>query len=344
LLLSFGKLPYTELREILSVIYRKDPSVLLGPGIGEDAALIELGDDVLVVHADPITGAVENIGWLSVHVSANDIATRGVRPRWLVTVLLLPPGLEYKMIKGIVQQIRNAADEIGAVVVGGHTEITPGIDRPIVITTAIGIGKREKVIYTANARPGDFLVLTKGAGIEGTAIIASEFQHILKGKVSEEILLKAREFIREISVVREALAAFETGGVHAMHDATEGGVIGAVQEISIASGLSARVYEGKVPIREETLTICRILGLDPLRLISSGSLLLAVDPGKVEDVLKTISSLGIEVSIIGSLGEGRGVTLIRRNGEEEEILKPIEDELWRLLALEGTSRVKSLES
>ncbi len=330
--LPVGKLPYSELKRLLSIISKPDPSVVLGPGVGEDAALIDLGDRVLVVHSDPITGAVERIGWYSVHVSANDVATRGARPKWLTTVILLPEGSAPAYALEIARQAREAADEIGAVIVGGHTEVTPGLDRPIVVSTAFGVAEKGKVVSTANAQPGDVLVLTKGAGIEGTAILASEFRDRLAGKVSSETLERAKLFVRELSVVREAMLAVEVGGVHAMHDATEGGVLGAVQEMAIASGLSAVVFEEQIPVRSETAEICRILGCDPLRLISSGSLLIAVEPGRAGRLLRVLSEAGVPAANIGRLERGEGLTLVRKGGVEEKILEPITDELWRLLS------------
>lgn len=328
--LPTGKLPYDELRRLLSIIHHPNGSVLLGPGIGEDAALIDMGDKLLVVHADPITGAVEEIGWLSVNVSANDVATRGARPRWLVSVILLQEGAGPEVVESIARQIRDAADAIGAVVVGGHTEVTPRLDRPIVVTTAFGLVDKEKAVFTANAKPGDALILTKGAGIEGTAIIAGEFKSLLQDRVPEEVLKNARGFIREISVVREATAAVEAGGVHAMHDATEGGVLGAVQEMTVAANLSARIYEEMIPLREETRVICAALGIDPLRLISSGSLLIAARRDSASQVVEKIREAGVEASIIGSLEEGEGVTLVRRDGKQVRITEPVTDELWRL--------------
>ena len=333
--LPLGKLPIEELKKLLSIIYREDGSIILGPNVGEDAALIDLGSKVLVVHADPITGAIENIGWLSVNVAANDVATRGARPRWLVTVMLLPEGTGTETVEEIARQVRRAADRIGVVVVGGHTELTPRLDRPILVTTAFGVAEKDKVVYTAKAQPGDILILTKGAGIEGTAIIAREFRQMLEGKVESSVLERASRFIWEISVVEEAMTAVEAGGVHAMHDATEGGVLGAIQEMAMASRLSARVFEDSIPVRRETLEICRVLGVDPLKLVSSGTLLIAVQPSHAARVIEALKNAGREAAVIGRLEEGEGVVLVRRNGVEEKIKGPVIDELWRLYSEES---------
>jgi len=329
----YGKLPYNQLREILSKLSREDSSVILGPAVGEDAAIVDLGERALVVHADPITGAERDVGWLSVHVAANDIATRGVRPRWLLSVILLPERSDDRLLNEIVDQIRGAADEIDATVIGGHTEITPGLDRPIVITTAMGEGRKEEILTTAGARPGDKIVLTKGAGIEGTAILASELYDKIAGKVGNDILDRAKLFIKDISVVRDAMIAVRVGGVHAMHDPTEGGVLGGLQEMAMASNLGIYVEEERIPVRRETEIICRTLGVDHLKLISSGALLISVDPSKARDVVSELRREGIDASIIGHFREDRERVILRRNGEKVDLNTPVVDELWTILSI-----------
>lgn len=329
----YGKLPYDQLRKILAKLSREDSSVILGPAIGEDAALIDLGEKVLVVHADPITGAEKDIGWLSVHVAANDIATRGVRPRWLLSVILLPERSGEKLLNELVDQIRSAANEIDASIIGGHTEVTPGLDRPIIITTAIGEGKRGEVLTTAGAKPGDKIVLTKGAGIEGTAILASELYDKMIGKVEKDILERAKLFIKEISVVKDAMIAVKVGGVHAMHDPTEGGVLGGLQEMAMASNLGIYVEEERIPVRRETEVICRTLGVDYLKLISSGTLLIAVDPSKARDLVSELRREGIDSSIIGQFKEGEERVVIRKNGDKVDLNIPVVDELWTILSI-----------
>lgn len=326
----YGKLSQEELLELLGILTRRDPSVLLGPAIGEDAAIVDLGDKVLVTHSDPITGASELAGWLSVHVAANDIATRGVKPSWLVTTLLLPQTFSREQLKKLASQIRSAADEIDATVIGGHTEVTPGLDRPIIITTAFGVGEKKKYITTSGARDGDLLVATKDAALEGTSIIATDFHDKLLGKIDKSILENAKNFIREISVVKEALTAAQIHGVHAMHDATEGGILAAALEIAYASRLSIVLYEEKVPIRRETAQICRALGLDPLRLISSGTLLIAVQPESAPILIERLQKEGIKATIIGEFKKNGHSLLVKKTGEKIEIGLPVAEELWRL--------------
>lgn len=304
--------------------------VLLGPSIGEDAAILRPDGPLLAVHSDPVTGGGSLAGWLSVYVASNDIATRGIRPKWLLVVLLLREGVEEDELSGLVDQISSAAREIGAAVVGGHTEVTPGLPFSIVVTTAMGSG--EEVINTRDARQGDVLVLTKAVALEGTAILATELRERLTSLgVDEGLLERASGFIREISVVRDAMIARRHAS--AMHDPTEGGLVGGVQEMALASGNGFILYEEMVPIREETLAICDALGIDPLRLISSGSLLISVSRERADDLVKELRRGGVDASIIGELVDRRkGMRVLRGDGREEDASGPVMDELWRALS------------
>ncbi|RDD53399.1 MAG: AIR synthase [Candidatus Korarchaeota archaeon NZ13-K] len=329
-----GKLPPEFLKE--EVFSRlplpsKDERVILGPAIGEDAAIIKLGDELLAVHSDPVTGGGKLAGWLSVYVASNDIATRGVRPLWLLPVFLFREGADESEILGLVDQVGEAAGRIGATVIGGHTEVTPKLGFNIVVTTAMGVGKR--VLRTGDARKGDLIVMTKECALEGTAILSSELSERLTSEgLSREVLRRASRFIEEISVLEESMIAASFNGVHSMHDPTEGGILGGVQEMAFASGLGFRVYEDRIPIREETREVCRALSLDPLRLISSGSLLIAVERSKAEELVSAIERAGVRASIIGELIDRReGMIVLRRDGREEDASDPVLDELWRIL-------------
>jgi len=330
--LSVGKLDPTALKQlILSRLGRKDPRIMLGPNIGEDATVIDFGDRALVVHSDPITGAVENIGWLAVNICTNDIATRGVRPLWILTVLLLPEGFSTAQLKKITMQIDEAAKELGVAVVGGHCEITPGIDRPIIITTAMGETLKERFVRTSGAKVGDSIIITKGAAIEGTAILSQELNSILKRKVAKETIDRAKRFIKRISVVKDALTAVEVGGVHAMHDATEGGIAAGLQEIAWASNVGLIVYEKKIPIQKETETICKALEIDPLRTISSGALIIVAQPEKAEKILKALRGVGINAAVVGRVvDKKKGVFIVRKNGKRLNLSKPVKEELWKV--------------
>ena len=329
--LETGKLQPALLRQIvLSRLGTDDPRVLLGPHIGEDASVIDFGQKTLVVHSDPITGAVENLGWLAVNVCANDIATRGVRPQWLLIVILLPENTTATQLKSITSQIDEAAKKLGVAVVGGHSEITPSIKRPVVITTAIGETKKGKFLRTSGAKAGDHIIVTKGAAIEGTAILASELTEQLQGKIQPKTLERAKQLIRETSVVEDALTAAEAGEVHAMHDATEGGIAGGLQEIAWASNVGLIAYEEKILISEETEAICNALDIDPLKTIGSGALIISAGPRSARKIVASLEDKGIKASIIGkAVNRKDGTYILRKDGTRLDLSKPVKEELWK---------------
>jgi len=323
-----GKLPPEILKKyILSRVGVVDPSVIVGPSIGEDAAVIDIGDSkVLVAHVDPITGAVEFLGWLAVHIACNDVAVRGVRPRWLLPVLYLPENADLDLIDKITTQIDTAAKEVNAMVVGGHSEFTSGLTRPLISMTALGITEKGRYVTTSGARVGDVVLMTKTVGVEGTAILSTDFRDaLLRAGVPEDVIERGREFLKMISVVKEALILSDVGIPTSMHDPTEGGLIGGLVEIAYASNKTLEVWEGKIPIAEETALMTKALGLDPLRLISSGVLVATVPQERVEEAIKLLNQYGIKATVIGRVNEysGHYVVIRREDGRVEEI-----DELY----------------
>lgn len=333
--LAVGKLHPKMLRQVVySQLGTIDSRVLLGPHIGEDASVIDFGKKALVIHADPITGSVENVGWLAVNVSTNDIATRGIRPLWILAVLLLPENFTLTQLKSVTTQINQAAKQLGVAVVGGHTEVTSGIHRPIIVTTAIGETVNKKFVRTSGAKVGDALILTKSAAIEGTAILSHELRDFLRAKLTDKTLKKAEQFIRMTSVVTDALTAVEVAHnyVHAMHDATEGGVAGGFQEIAWASNVGLVVYEDRIRLYPETEAICKALKIDPLRTISSGALIISAENKVAEKIVASLKQKGIAASIIGKiLDKKKGVYIIRKNGIKLDLSKPVKEELWKAL-------------
>jgi hydrogenase maturation factor len=308
------------------------PRVVLGPHIGEDASVIDFGDRALVVHSDPITGAVENVGWLAVNVCTNDIATRGIRPLWILTVLLLPETFTTTQLKDITAQIDRASKQLGVAVVGGHSEVTVGINRPIIITTAIGETVDKKFVRTSGAKVGDSIIMTKGAAIEGTAILAHELSNFLEEKIGKKTIENAKKLVKMTSVVKDALTAVEAGEVHAMHDATEGGVAGGLQEIAWASNVGVVAHEKKIPVRSETDAICNALGIDPLKTISSGTLLIAAKPESAEKIVAALAREGLRASIIGKATErAQGIYIVRKNGAKLGLSKPVIEEMWNAI-------------
>ena len=319
-----GKLPPEILKKyILSRVGVVDPSVIVGPSIGEDAAVIDIGDSkVLVAHVDPITGAVEFLGWLAVHIACNDVAVRGVRPRWLLPVLYLPENADLGLIDKITTQIDTAAKEVNAMVVGGHSEFTSGLTRPLISMTALGITEKGRYVTTSGARVGDVVLMTKTVGVEGTAILSTDFRDsLLRAGVPEDVIERGRGFLKMISVVKEALILSNAGIPTSMHDPTEGGLIGGLVEIAYASNKTLEVWEGKIPIAEETALMTKALGLDPLRLISSGVLVATVPQERVEEAIKLLNQYGIKATVIGRVNEysGHYVVVRREDGRVEEI-------------------------
>jgi len=331
--LSVGKLEPNMLKQLVfSCLGAPNSRVILGPRIGEDASVIDFKDKVLVVHSDPITGAVENIGWLAVNIVANDIATCGVKPLWMLIVLLLPKNIDSTKLKHITGQINKAAKELGIAIVGGHSEVTPGIKRPIIVATAMGETEKEKLVQSSGAKIGDHVIVTKGAAIEGTAILSSELAELLQRKINSRIVEDAQKFIKKISVVKDALTAVKVGGVHVMHDATEGGVAGGLQEIAWASDVGIVVYEEKIPVYEETKLICEALQIDPLKTIGSGALIIAAHPEKAMKIMTALREKGIRASVVGKIvDKSKGSYILRRNGAKLDLTEPVKEELWRAL-------------
>lgn len=328
-----GKIPTAVLvRNVLRYKGVKDNAVIMGSSVGEDAALVSVGKDVLVLTTDPVTGTASDIGWLAVHINANDVACRGAKPRWFLCDLLLPERSNVRMVKTIMAQVDRAAKEIGVAVVGGHTEVTPGLKRPIVVGYMVGVVPRTRFVTSNGARPGDQLIMTKTVGIEGTAVLASDFAHKLRPKIGEKMLRRAKSLRSLISVVDDALIAVRVGGVRAMHDPTEGGLLQGVWELAEASHVGFLIHESRIAIRPETKETCSALKVDPLRLMSSGCLLIAADQRKSRLILRRLRVNGIQASIIGTMTERRrGRKMILLNGKAREVRASERDELYRVI-------------
>jgi hydrogenase expression/formation protein HypE len=313
-----GKLPAEHLARLLARHAPADPRVVLGPGVGHDAAVISFGDRYLVTKTDPITFASDEIGWYAVHVNANDVACTGATVRWFLATLLLPGGhTNPHRVDAIFDQIADACRELDIALVGGHTEITYGIDRPIVVGCMLGEMTPEQLVRSDGARPGDVLLVTKGIAVEGTAIIAREKGGDLAG-LDRSLLERCQGFLYDpgISVVRDAAVATAAGEVHAMHDPTEGGLATGLWELGEAAGVGLEVDEAAVPVLPETRTLCTRLGLDPLGLIASGALLMAVAPHDGAAVLAALKGAGISAARIGRVIEReRGIVLRGAMGE-----------------------------
>lgn len=315
--LPLGKPPLELLDRLLRAWEVRDPRVVVGPRLGEDAAILDLGDRYLVAKSDPITFTAEEIGWYAVQVNANDLAVRGARPCWFLMTLLLPEAkTDGTLVERIFAQVHEACQAVGATVVGGHTEITAGLDRPILAGTMLGEVDKARLVTTAGARPGDAILLSKGIAVEGVSVLAREGRERLAA-VPAEVVARSREFLRHpgISVLPEVKIALESVPVHSMHDPTEGGLATGLLELAMAGGIGLEVDEEAIPVLPECLALCRALGLDPLGLIASGSLLLTCPAECAETLLSAWRREGIGGRAIGRvLPAGAGCWLMQRQG------------------------------
>ena len=330
--LAVGKVPPGVLARLL---HGRTPAEgeAVGPGVGLDGAVLELdGGGFLVAASDPITFTADEIGWYAVHVNANDVACMGAEPRWFLATVLLPEGAPEAMAADIFEEMEEACREVGAGVVGGHTEVTPRLDRPVVAGTMLGV--TDRWLSSAGGRAGDAVLLTKGAGIEGTAILSGSLAEELRPAVGEEVLERGRRFLRDpgLSVVNDARIALAAGRPRALHDPTEGGVAGGVHELCEASGTGARIHRSAVPVRSETEAVCGALELDPMGLLGSGALLLAVPEPDAEGVLAALAARNVEAARIGTLEDrSEGVALVGSGDGVEALPRFAADEITRVL-------------
>lgn len=333
-----GKFPPSLLEKLLAKNVVKDPRVVLGPLVGEDAAALDMGENLLVVSSDPVTFASDRAGWYAVHVNANDVASTGATPRWFLATLLVPQGFGEREAEVLFDQMLAACASVGASLVGGHSEVTQGIDRPIIIGTMLGEVAPEKLVRSGGAQEGDSLVLTKGIAIEGTAILAGDrSQDLLKAGVFPDTVNRAAAFLDNpsISVLKDCVVACQTVEVHSMHDITEGGLATGLAEVARASGLGLAVDEGSVPVLPECLEICQALGLAPLGLLASGALLIALPALDAPKLLTALQEQNIEGYEIGQmLAAEEGLVLFGREGEQPLPVFP-RDELARYLESDG---------
>lgn len=301
--LPAGKLPLELLAQVLAPLAPRDPRVYLGARAGEDAAVIEMGGRLLVVAADPITFATEEIGRYAVAVNANDIAVRGAAPRWFLATVLLPTGTTDGAVLALMAELGAACRALEIDLVGGHSEVTPGLDRPIVAGTMLGEVAPERLVTSGGARPGDALLLCGALAIEGTAVLARQAAGALAARgVPEASIARGRDLLRDpgICVVALARALCDAVRPHAMHDPTEGGLATALAELALASGTGIQVHAREaLPILPETGQFCDALGLDPLGLLASGALLAALDPADVSHALAALQAAGLPAQVIG---------------------------------------------
>jgi hydrogenase expression/formation protein HypE len=329
-----GKIPIDILKEVVfKNLGAERKEVILGPTTGVDGAVLDFGNKNAIVSMDPITGAVERVGWEAININANDVATFGVEPAFFFSCIMLPEGADSKIVENISSQMNMAAKELGIAIVGGHCESTPGLTNPIVVGCIIGLTEKGKYVTAAGAKAGDKLILTKSAGIEGTAILATDRKTQLSKIFSPAILESAKGFYNQISVVKDALTAYSVGGVNAMHDPTEGGILNGIHEMADAANVGVRVYEEKITVEPETAKICRFYEIDPLQLISSGALLIAADPKAEDKIIDALCKQHIYADTIGEFNPNSNKRLLNHKDDSVEILpRPVSDHLWLALS------------
>jgi hydrogenase maturation factor len=325
-----GKLEWKFMETLLSLLPVEDIDLVTGPYIGEDAAVIRLRDGFLVVHSDPITTGVKRAGYLAVHVAANDIAVRGVKPRWFLPVVLIPPTYSASDIKEIFSDMAYALKEIDGIAVGGHTEVTPGLSRPVISMTAAGY-TASRVILTKNASEGDLVYVVGRVAGEGAGIIAWDFENELLSKgVSRSLVERAKKYIYDISVVQVALAVKDF--VNSMHDATEGGVLQALREVAVASGKAIEINENSVleMLEHEVTVITSAMNVDPLRLLSSGCIVATVPPHSKKDFESTLDAIKKPYRNVGVVRKGKGEVVLHTKHGKIIVNEDIIDEIYKL--------------
>jgi hydrogenase expression/formation protein HypE len=308
--LPLGKVDWAIVDRLLRQHRLHHSEVLVGPGLGEDAAAIDLGERCLVAASDPVTFASDAIGYYAVQVNANDLATMGAAPRWFLATILLPEmNTTEASVSQLFAQLGLACRQMDVDLIGGHTEVTAGLARPIVVGTMLGLVASDRLVTSSGAQPGDAVILTKGVAVEGTALIAREKHDDLKTKYDKAFLERCKDMLYDpgISVLKEARVAGETVRAHAMHDPTEGGLATGLWELADASQVGLVIQRDRMPILPETSQLCREYGLNPLGLIASGALLIAVRPEDASVLLQALRSEGIDAATIAEVVESDGV-------------------------------------
>src|SRR5215211_7813622 len=336
--LPAGKLPGWLLRKVLPGSLR-DPDVLVGPGLGRDAAAIAVGDRVIVAKNDPITFASEGGAAHLVEVNANDVACMGATPRWLLVTALLPHGVSPADVLNQFAELRETCRHRSVELIGGHTEIVPGLARPILVGMMLGDASPQELLRPGQAQPGDVLLVTKGLAIEGTALLARERADELRERIGADLVQAAAGLLIQpgISVVAEAEIARRTGQVTALHDPTEGGFASAVRELAAVSGAGVEIDAGTIPILDETRAVAEALEIDPLGMLASGSLLIATRAEGVSTILRDIEAAGIPVSVVGRLTEDPQEASLIDGGERRPLPEFAVHEVARVISGSGRS-------
>lgn len=330
-----GKLPPRLLQKLLkSCATSKSSGVILGPRYGEDAAVMKTSGKYLVAKTDPITFTSDRIGWYAVNINANDLATMGARPRWFLATFLFPEGhTTPELVEKTFAETLKACRSLGIALCGGHTEVTVGLNRPMVVGQMLGEVEPEKLICKERQRPGDMVILTKGVAIEGTTILAREKAKQLRGRIAARHLQRARNLLSNpgISVVRDTHVALAHGEVHAMHDPTEGGVLTGLVELARAGRMGLRVWKEKIPVLAETRMLSKALGFNPLGLLASGALLVVAERNSAPRIVNALRRHRISARIVGEICKQKDGIRMVEDGRPRPIVLPTRDEIARIL-------------
>ena len=327
--MKIGKLPETVLeRTILKQISHRRKEVLVGPALGQDCAVLSLEEDeVFTLSSDPITGTVKDLGSHCIHITANDLAASGAEPVGVMLTIMLPSKTKESELKKIMNDAETTCAKLGMEILGGHTEVTDVVKQPLISVTGVGKVRRDKLTLATDMAVGQDIVVSKWIGLEATAILAKEKQEQLSEVFNDAFITTAKNFDRYLSVVPEAKIAGEMNVV-AMHDITEGGILGALWEMANGAGVGLEVDLRKIPIRQETVEICEFFKVNPYLIMSSGSMLMSTDDG--EGLVKSLKDAGIEATIIGKTNDSKD--RIVKKGEDVRYLdKPQTDELYKVM-------------
>lgn len=332
-MLKTGKLDSDLLKALVfnKITYRSD-DVKVRPGIGEDCAVVDFGQYECIMSTDPITAAVNDIGRLSIHITCNDIASNGIQPLGIMLAVMLPEGTTEEDVAHIMGQAAETAGQLNVEIIGGHTEVTPAVKQPVIVSTAIGKAVSGQSQSGDNMEEGDFIMITKAVGLEGSGIIACDYKEQLKEIMTEEEIAEATGFLDLVSVVPEGVAAGEIG-THGMHDITEGGVLGAAWEMCQIAGKGAEIWFDAIPVKPVTDKICRHFDINPLRLISSGSMVIIVPADKKDKMEDAMRNACVECSIIGVIKEKEFGVMMKKDGVLEEVDPPYADELYKVVGV-----------
>lgn len=328
-----GKLSPELLEELVfKNVKSRRPEVLVKPGVGEDCATLDFGPYECVLSTDPITAAISDIGRLAVTITCNDIASNGVEPLGIMLAVMLPLGTTTDDIERIMKQAAETSAELGVEIIGGHTEITQAVNRPVIVSTAVGRALAGESQRAEGMTAGDFIYMTKQAGLEGAGIIANDFEKELVDVLTAEELQEAKDYLKNVSVLKEGLAAGKVGTA-GMHDITEGGVLGAVWELAEIADVGLSLIAADIPVTDPIKKIAAHFNIDFMRLISSGSMMIIAHPDKAEALESAVRGVGVSIAKIGTvLPKEEGRKLIFPDGKEETIDPPESDELYKVIA------------